>query len=419
MKSHAFFYSKNPNWFSVEKICTQIVKAYEKFLPSSSSLYFHYYDGISPYELREMAQQLLKVQPKKLIFPDHSPSPFKLLRFLFELAPEYSPEITIHIYGNFVRYFSKWILESKGIKDRKIQFVIASQAHAKFLAPCFSNENQIKVCPFPVKTEAYGFNQQARIKRRQELGWEDNHFAFILTGRKSMQKNFLKTIELFSICAEKYPDIRLIALGDFDESAPPLFNEFYCRKEGQFFQVWQNFFEKISQNVRSKITLLPHISEKDLSSYLSASDAFISLSLHHFEDFGLSPIEALSSGLPTILTGWGGHLDHINHHPYKTHQVPVHHDQNGLMFDETEALNQMETVLKKAPFTPEQRKIAQEECAQFYSVDQVSKELLKLQNQPFPLFNGFKKAFERKNLQTIANTKDLNYHSYIQGFYES
>jgi glycosyltransferase involved in cell wall biosynthesis len=46
---------------------------------------------------------------------------------------------------------------------------------------------------------------------------------------------------------------------------------------------------------------------EELNRLYNAGDVFLSLSVHHDEDFGMSPAEALLAGSPAILSRWGGY----------------------------------------------------------------------------------------------------------------
>lgn len=57
------------------------------------------------------------------------------------------------------------------------------------------------------------------------------------------------------------------------------------------------------------ITFDDHASDKDVTRYMANAEAFIFAA---FEDFGITPVEAMASGTPVIAYGAGGALDYVD-----------------------------------------------------------------------------------------------------------
>ena len=63
----------------------------------------------------------------------------------------------------------------------------------------------------------------------------------------------------------------------------------------------------LPDKIKSKIIFQPFAPLEDLKTIYNACDCFVSLSTYHDEDYGMSVIEALSCGLPLVLSDWAGY----------------------------------------------------------------------------------------------------------------
>ena len=96
-------------------------------------------------------------------------------------------------------------------------------------------------------------------------------------GRLSKQKNFLFLIKCFNLIVQKYPEYKLVIIG-----------------EGELENEIKEYVNKLKLN--EKITILPF--QKNIFKYLYQSECFILSSL--WEDPGFVLIEAASLGIPII-----------------------------------------------------------------------------------------------------------------------
>ena len=101
-------------------------------------------------------------------------------------------------------------------------------------------------------------------------------------GRIDKWKRVNLQVEAF----RQMPDIKLIIVG----------------------KVYPNY-EHIVKNKPSNVTFLNNVTEEELIKLYSECEGYIATSLD--EDFGISPIEAMSSGKPVIATKEGGHLETV------------------------------------------------------------------------------------------------------------
>lgn len=94
--------------------------------------------------------------------------------------------------------------------------------------------------------------------------------------------------------------MKLVVVGRF-EDVP--FSEF-CMSRIDLEQKVHTLIETLQ--ISDEVLMLEWQTPEELNEVFSACDAFINLTLHHDENFGLSQIEAMSAGVPVIGTAWGG-----------------------------------------------------------------------------------------------------------------
>ena len=159
---------------------------------------------------------------------------------------------------------------------------------------------QLPVIPLGVDANYFALitKDQERKKQREILGLEEEEIAILFAGRlnfiaKANPLALLIGIEKAAKDTKK--KIRLIFSGYFnDESNEIAFNE---------------AITKIC-NLAS-VTFIHHGDKKFPNGFWAGADIFCSLVDNIQESFGLTPIEAMASGLPVIVTDWDGYRDTV------------------------------------------------------------------------------------------------------------
>ena len=98
----------------------------------------------------------------------------------------------------------------------------------------------------------------------------------------------------------------------------------YLGKEalpGTFYFHWEESIREYGLD--DKVSYLGNLSKEELFELYNGSDCYISLSSHNDEDYGMSPAEALSTGLPCILSQWGGFISFAQYFPAIVNLVEV------------------------------------------------------------------------------------------------
>lgn len=412
--SWAIFSANNQNWQSVTTICSQIKRCYQEAFSHIHLIEYNYEDHSSHFEVLKIAKDLIERKIEKLIFVDHSPPPFILLKLLYQLQSNYRPEVVIHIYGNFFHRFDYYFREQEYLKLYPTRLTAASTAHQQLLLSSCLKDQDIHLFPFPITPKDWLFSEDKRnhFRKKFNLSLEDN--VFIFQGRKSMQKNILLLLDLFEKILIEAPNSHLLVLGDYDESSPNYLGHYFCRQHGFFYQCYQEKKKSLKTSTQERIIELTHCPPSEVHEALCASDIFLSLGLHHYEDFGLAPLEALSSGLSCILSEWGGHLDFLKNFPL-AYGIPVQLTHRGIIINKDEIIS----ILNKTLHQPQSPQVRIEQnliSEKHYSVFSLSKTLKEIHQSPFVPFKGFLPEFLNFQRRKIDNTTNSLYHKHINNF---
>lgn len=126
---------------------------------------------------------------------------------------------------------------------------------------------------------------------RQRFGFEGK--VVLALGRLATNKGYDLLIDGFSVLAEREPEARLhLAVGgeDMDEQETTILNQLKERVK--------------SLGLEEKVVFSGYVADEDLPDIYRAADLFVLSS--RYEPFGMTAIEAMASGTPTVVTIHGG-----------------------------------------------------------------------------------------------------------------
>jgi len=164
----------------------------------------------------------------------------------------------------------------------------------KFKAPRVPFEERIFVCPRGVNIEQFSptrkFDAVKReMRKRAEI--PENAVVLLYAGRISPEKNIGLLPDLMDILAkDSEKDYRLLVAG-----AGPKAD-------------WLR--EETARRIPNKIIQLGHLDKETLSNYYANCDVFVHPNPR--EPFGIAPLEAMASGVPTLAPNAGGLLAYAN-----------------------------------------------------------------------------------------------------------
>lgn len=308
------------NWLSCKTISKNLKKSYQQLGKKHSLTYFTFspqlsFEKTESYEMkmRELAEEIRRVKPDRLIFLEHFPlPPLFLSQLQIYLKTRDFPQILIHVYGDFTYFSKEWVKFLSAAKDLNIHFLVASDAQARLLRYFLPSSAVVNRCFFPLDGNDYYFDEKLRKDCRKKFKIKDDEKVYIYTGRISLQKNVDCLLKEFISLCKQHPEARnkLWIVGGFDDSGAEIFG--VRTYEGYLYSKFQGILDKLPENIRSRITIFGQQSKTNVVELLCGADVFCSLSLFHDDDFGMAPAEALATGLPSYLTAWGGYSSFVS-----------------------------------------------------------------------------------------------------------
>ncbi len=307
--------SKLSSWGSCKVISPNLQAAYEYL--KGDDLELTYFDipelflkeeFIHGQNIIESLVNLIKQNNfSEIVLIDHVPNPPKILLYL-EFYIEYNklPPLVFHIYGDFTFFANDWQRLSQKIKGHPVKFIVASESQKKLMKFFSESDSTLEQYLFPVNEKEYFFNEDEREQTRKKFGINADEKVVLYSGRVSLQKNVELLVQEFQeIYKFSKGKAHLWIAGSFDDIGATFMG--VGTREGYLFSKMHNLLETFDSGCRKNIHFLGHQNKKQLRQLKNGADMFVSLSLYHDEDYGMSPAEALSCGLPSLLTDWGGY----------------------------------------------------------------------------------------------------------------
>jgi glycosyltransferase involved in cell wall biosynthesis len=291
---------------SCEKINQNLLSAYSQQLSPVELVSLKDDDRIS----YQVTREIISEKPSAISFVDHRLSPMELLRFqdFVNFLREEKIKLLIHVYGSFIERLQEYKLVASILQGVDVTFLTGSGAQQKvvesFLMPFGSS---VVTLPFPLKVEDYAFSSEARDATRQRLGFNNSDQLVLYLGRISFGKNVELALHAAQVAREKNPALKFLVAGPFDDWSLPFSRKDFA-SHGYSAGVFTHTMKKLDPN-GDWIRYHPPIPRDELQNIFSAADTLISLSTQRGEDFGMVVPEALSAGLPCLITAWGGYQE--------------------------------------------------------------------------------------------------------------
>lgn len=394
-KIACIFSFKMSSWVSCQKIVFNLHKTYH-INKDVELLNFNYSVHQTTDDIIKTSLEIAESRPDTILILDHKPHPHDLLKLVladFEKT-KHKPRFIFHIFGDFTLYYELWNKLGKLLEGYQVDFVVASDRQKnlidKFLIPPLSSY----VCPFPVDKHEFSYNPALRKLQRADWGLQDDDLVFVFTGRLSRQKRIHTVLKAFSEFLEKSKSTRahLFLYGDTDH----LGDQFVGRweTEGQYFRKINRIYKSLPARIQKQIHFMGSVPNIELKSVYQGADYLLNMSVHNDEDFGMSVAEALCSGLPAILTDWGGlasfKLDEL---PFASRFVPVKIGIRDKQIKYEAILQELNDALERGSL--KNRKEISEAAMEKFGIDAAHLIVDKVINSKTPKFEGFSPFFEK------------------------
>lgn len=295
--------SEKSAWVSCQSITSNLQRSYQQVLPDAQYEFLPHH-ALSVHCL-ELAKKIKDQNPDKIIFLDHKPSVALFLKSLCLIYQQVKmPEILVHVYGDFILKTPDWLDLGPHLKTMKMKLICASKRQKDLVQSLFEAEGDlVHQCPFPVRKDQFYADDNLRKTGREKYGVGEE-LIFLYTGRISLQKN---VVELARSFAEVLPSLerkaKLFIAGPFDDMGAPYLG--LKTNTGSYQHKMMGLITELG--LEEKVFYLGNHDKQSLIELYNLSDVFVSISTHNDEDYGMSPAEAMCSGLPLILSDWGGY----------------------------------------------------------------------------------------------------------------
>ncbi|NOT46789.1 MAG: glycosyltransferase [Acidobacteria bacterium] len=162
----------------------------------------------------------------------------------------------------------------------------------KLRAPRVEVDQRIFVCPRGVDSIHFTpdrLSDKVRGEMLDRTGVPENAVILLYAGRVSPEKNIGLLVDLMKVLsADRTQDYRLLVAGAGPQSD------------------WLK--EQTDKNSPGKVFMLGHLDKETLANYYANADIFVHPNPK--EPFGIAPLEAMASGVPTVAPNAGGILSY-------------------------------------------------------------------------------------------------------------
>jgi glycosyltransferase involved in cell wall biosynthesis len=211
------------------------------------------------------------------------------------------------------------------------------------------------------------------------LNIKDNELVFTYTGRLSMQKNVIELASMMNELRKTFQyNFKLLIAGPFDDLGIPYIGQY--SQEGAYCTRWLKQIPKYDF-----VHYLGNLNATELNQLYSASDCFISLSTHNDEDFGMSPCEAGATGLPLILTNWGGYSSFKKYFK-NTHLVDTSFNKSSPTRPLPDKKSLFKVLINFLENESSSKRITSNHCSLMIMRENISTTIINLENATFTGF---------------------------------
>lgn len=381
------------NWVSCQKIVYNLHQSYQ-LLNEIELINFNYDTAMTKEEVLETAQQIIEEKPDVILILDHKPHPLPILKHIIEefFKLNHISRFVFHIFGDFSLYYPEWFKLSKLLVKQNVEFICASQAQSHLINKYLINSHS-HTCPFPVDEKEFFYRPNLRFEQRKAWGLGSDDIAYVFTGRLSRQKRIHSLLVTFSqfLIETNTSNAHLYLYGFPDHIGDSFLGKW--ETEGEYFRKINRIYKALPESHQSKIHFMGGVPNKELHSVYQGADYLVNISVHNDEDYGMSVAEALCSGLPTILTEWGGLSSfRVKGMEDATRFIPVKIGFRQKIVDKRTFINQLVSSFKNGPYS--KRDQLSKNALKQFGIEAASKILKGIHSNSPQKFSGFNEFFK-------------------------
>ena len=381
--------SQQIRWRSCQLIAGNFRQAYATVF-GGRIRHIAYHPQMMRLDCIKLAREIRSLNPERVIFIEHRPHPWQLLQAIHDVYQgQELPDLVFHVYGDFTLYPIEWLAAEPFLRHFRTLFLCASPRQVALVKRFLTSDTaQVQLCPFGVDARVYHAVAPAkRTKLRRQMGLNPGSRVIVYTGRISLQKNVVPLLTAAAQVLALRPEAHLFLAGVSDTLL------FSRMGETRYDNELRCLLFKLNPGVRKRIRLLGNVKGRRLRELYSVADVFASLSLHHDEDFGMAPAEAALSGLPLVLTDWGGYNAFVRE-PADGQLVPVKLGAKGLQFS-LASVRRALLVQLKGDHTPATRHARAHRACERFSTQSLSERVRAIHTRSLKTFPGFSGLFRK------------------------
>lgn len=176
--------------------------------------------------------------------------------------------------------------------------------------PCKANYRSVRTAGFPLDKLFYFpegvYPELWKPSSDKHPKYKSDLFTFFYNGDWSFRKGTDSIVKCFLEAFSYTDNVRLLLLVHYQGSAP-----FHSERT-----IMSEFYNYLRKNNLTKIPriefIFDYIEDPELPSIFACADVYVAPT--RGEAWGLPIIQAMSCGLPPIVTSWGGQMDYCNRH---------------------------------------------------------------------------------------------------------
>lgn len=396
------------SWQSCKVICSGLTLAYGKLIEKNDNVKIetcYLESDIGHDGLDKIIKTINDFNPSHIVWLEYQPHPIKFLKYAIDKIRASEICFQVHVYGDFVLFLNDWVALNEELKRFKsTKFLCSSHSQMNLVKTLLVTPENSDLLPFPIHNDDKKIDKDLAERVIKLCNLKKMKNVFLYTGRISHQKNVTALVEVFSNYQKVInKDSALIIVGKIDDIGNPY-------KSNRHPVGYQSFrFSALLEKYKDQnIFYFGDFEHRTMDTFYSVADHLVSLSTHHDEDFGMSVLEALVSGLSCGVTSWGGFRSFkLAGVPEKSIRYMTVTNKNGpKLRSENIMANLMSLGVHK--LTEEEKYNQKKLYSNYFGIDMCAQNLKNHLNTLAP-FNGFNKfAFKlSKRIKNLNVSKAL------------